>query len=239
MQKNYIYGRNTVIDALKNIKVYHVYLLNGFNDKYIFSLLNEKNINYSFVDISKLRTLSNNNNHQGIVAEVEKFNYCSIDDIISYSKTIINPVVLILDGINDPMNFGAIIRSADAFNVAGIIIKKHNQVGVTPVVSKASTGAINHARIAQVSNLSQALDKLHKSGFWSVASDGSAKTNYEELKYDFPCALVIGSEGNGISNLVLSRCDYVVKIKMFGHVNSLNASVATGILLSYITLKHQ
>ena len=86
MQKNYIYGRNTVIDALKNIKVYHVYLLNGFNDKYIFSLLNEKNINYSFVDISKLRTLSNNNNHQGIVAEVEKFNYCSIDDIVSYSK---------------------------------------------------------------------------------------------------------------------------------------------------------
>ncbi len=239
MNKNYIYGRNTVIDALKYIKVYHLYLLEGFKDKYIFSLINEKHISYSFVDINKLRQLSNNNNHQGIVAEVDKFSYSSLDDIISYSKQFKNPIILILDEINDPMNFGAIIRSADAFKVAGIIIKKHNQVGVTPVVYKASTGAINHIKIAVVSNLNQTLEKLHKNGFWSVAADGSGKTNYEELDYNFPCALIIGSEGYGISNLVLTNSDYIVKINMYGHVNCLNASVATGILLSYIRLKNK
>ncbi len=234
MQKTYIYGRNTITDAIKNIKIYHIYFLNDFKDNKILNLVKNKKIEFSYVDSNKLKQLSNNGNHQGVVAEIDRFEYSSLQDIISNCKKVKNPLILILDGITDPMNFGAIIRSADAFNVQGIIIKKHNQVMVTPSVYKVSTGAINHVKIALVANLNQTLETLKKEGFWSVGSDGNAQISYQDLKYDFPCALIVGSEGFGISKLLLSRCDYVVKIDMFGHVNSLNASVACGILLSHI-----
>ena len=143
-------------------------------------------------------------------------------------------IVLILDEINDPGNFGAIIRTCDAFGVKGIIIKKHNQVMVNATVSKTSTGAINHMKIAQVANLSQAIEKLKENGFWIVGTDGSANTRHNDLKYDFKTALIIGSEGHGVSPLILRRCDYVTKIEMVGHVNSLNASVACAIFLAQI-----
>ena len=143
-------------------------------------------------------------------------------------------IIVILDGINDPHNLGAILRCCDVFNVSGVLIPKHNQVPLTATVAKTSAGAINYVPVALVGNLNQTIEKLKEEGFWIVSTDGSATIDYQSLKYDFNVALVIGSEGQGVSRLVLKNSDYVVKIPQYGHVNSLNASVATGILLAKI-----
>lgn len=235
MQKNYIFGKNTVKDALISVKVHRVFISDTFTDNKFIDDVKKQKIDIVRVNTFELSKMVKGN-HQGVVAEVDRYEYSSLQDIINVSKKKKNPVILILDGINDPGNFGAILRSADAFDVAGVIIKKHGQVMVNSTVAKTSTGAINHVKVAQVSNLSQTLEILKKEGFWSVGTDGLANTRYQDLKYDFPCALIIGSEGEGISPLLLKRCDYKVKIDMYGHVNSLNASVATGIMLAHIKI---
>lgn len=232
----YIFGKNTVRDALTSVKVFKVYLAKGFTDDKFINDVKRAKVAIEVVDNGTLSRMVKGN-HQGIVAEVERYEYSSLEDIIRSAKSMENPIVLLLDSIKDPGNFGAILRSCDAFSVAGVVIKKHGQVMINSTVAKTSTGAINHVKVAQVSNLSQALEALAKEGFWSVATDGYAKVGYQQLKYDFPVALVIGSEGEGISPLVLKRCDHKVAIPMTGHVNSLNASVATGILLSYIRVR--
>ena len=172
--------------------------------------------------------------HQGLVAEIKPYEYCSLEEIIHLGKKKENPVIVMLDGINDPHNLGAIMRSCDVFDVVGIIVKKVNQVSLNSTVAKTSAGAINYVKVAQVANLNNAIQNLKENGYWVVSTDGSGKYNYQDLKYDFPVVLVIGSEGNGVSPLVLKNSDYIVKIPMFGHVNSLNASVATAIILSRI-----
>lgn len=230
----YIYGRNPVIDAIKTKIANKVFLANNSSCREIEELSKKKNINVARISNDELFSLVHNQHHQGAVAEIKSFNYSTIDEVIEYSKKDQYPLILILDGIEDPQNFGSIIRNADAFGVAGIIIKKNRQVDVNPTVYKVSTGAILHVKIAMVSNLSQAIQSLKKVKFWVIASDGSAKQTYQEIDYKMPCALIIGSEGFGISQLVLKNSDYVVKIPMRGHVNSLNASVASGILLANI-----
>ena len=231
---NYVYGRIPSLNAISNKKAVKAFLQNGFSDERILKELKNNRVPFSYVDLSTLDNLSKKENHQGIVLEVKPFEYSDLNSIINYSKKKEHPLILILDEIEDPHNFGAIIRSADAFGVDGIIIKSHNQVLVTPVVSKVSTGAIEFVRIAQVSNLVNAINKLKENGYWVYASDGSASTNYQDLKYDGPIALIVGSEGRGISKIVLNNSDFIIKIPMYGHVNSLNVSVATGILLSRI-----
>ena len=143
-------------------------------------------------------------------------------------------MLLILDGIEDPHNFGAILRSADIFKVSAVIISKHNQIPLNSTVAKTSAGAINYVPVCLVNNLNQAIDKLKAEGYWVVSSDGNADTYYTDLKYDFKTALVMGSEGFGGSKLGLKNSDYSIKIPMHGKVNSLNASVAAGILLANI-----
>ena len=132
-----------------------------------------------------------------------------------------------LDGIVDPHNFGAILRCCDIFGVVGVIISKHNQVPLNGTVTKTSAGAINYVPVVAVSNLNNAIRMLKEAGFWIVSSSGNAETNYQDLKYDFPTVLVIGNEGDGVSQLVIKNSDYLVKIPMYGKVNSLNDSVAT------------
>lgn len=232
--KSYVYGRIPSLNAVSSNKAKKAYLQKGFSDQKLIKELQSKNVPFSFVDIGKLDELSHKGNHQGVVLEVRPFEYSDLNSIITYSKKQERPLILILDEIEDPHNFGAIIRSADAFGVDGIIIKSHNQVLVTPVVAKVSTGAIEYMRIAQVSNLSNTLNKLKENGYWVYSADGSGKQNYQAIKYDGPVALVVGSEGRGISKLVLDNSDFIIKIPMTGHVNSLNVSVATGILLSRI-----
>ncbi len=231
---NVIFGRNPVKEALKANRVNKIYITNNFSDKDINLLLEEKKPYIRVVSSSELDNKSNGGVHQGIAAEVKPYEYLDLDEIIRRSRKETVPVIVILDGINDTHNLGAILRSCDVFNVTGVLIPKHNQVPLNATVAKSSAGAINYVPVAQIGSINQTLQKLKDNGFWIVSTDGSATIDYSKLTYDFPVALVIGSEGKGVSSLVLKNSDYVVKIPQYGHVNSLNASVAAGILLARI-----
>lgn len=234
---NLVYGRNPILSYLDSGKVKKIYLLNGFNDNKIMTAIKKAKITPNYVDASTLNSLTKGGVHQGVAAIIAPFEYSSLEEIIRYSKSKSNPLILILDEINDPHNFGAIIRSCDAFSVDGIIIKNRGQVAVNMTVSKVSTGAINYVRIAQVNNLTSAIKTLKDNGYWIYSADGLGKEDYHKVNYDGPTALVMGSEGFGISRLVLENSDFIIKIPMSGHVNSLNVSVATGIILSRIRNK--
>ena len=230
---NLIFGRNPVKEALRSNRVLKVFIVSNFNDKEINLLLQEKKPYIKVVSNAELDSKTNGV-HQGIMAEIKPYEYLDLDEIIRRSRKVEVPIVVILDGINDTHNLGAILRSCDVFNVTGVIIPKHNQVPLNSTVAKSSAGAINFVPVSQVSSLNQTIQKLKDNGFWVVSTDGSAKIDYPQIKYDFPVALVIGSEGKGVSSLIIKNSDYVVRIPQYGHVNSLNASVAAGILLSRI-----
>lgn len=229
-----IFGRNPVREALKAKRVNSVSLTDSFSDKEILELIKLQNIKVQRITPTQLDNLTHGN-HQGIMAQIKPYEYADLDNIIRLAKKQkTNPIIVILDGINDPQNMGTILRSCDVFGVTGVIIPKFNQVPINATVSKTSAGAVNYVPVALVSNLNQAISKLKENGFWIVSSDGSATQSYTDLKYDFPVALVIGSEGQGVSKLIVKNSDYLVKIPQYGHVNSLNASVAAGILLARI-----
>lgn len=232
--QNYVYGRIPFLNFLNAGRVKEVYIQNGFSDQKILNALKANNVKPNYVDIRTLDCMSNNGNHQGVLAKVEPYKYSSLEEILHLAKSKKNALILILDEISDPHNFGAIIRTCDAFSVDGIIIKSKNQVPVNMTVSKVATGADSFVKIAMVNNLNNAIKDLKIEGFWVYAADGSGKDDYSKLKYDGPIALVMGSEGFGISKLTLENCDFIIKIPMTGHVNSLNVSVATGILLARI-----
>ena len=236
MDKNvdFIYGRNPVREALRAKRVKLIYLTDSMSDKVILEEIKLQHVETKVLSNSDLTNKFKENKHQGVVAIVKPYEYLDLNEIIHRSKKVEIPIILILDGINDPHNLGAIIRSCDVFNVSGIVIGKHNQVPLNATVAKTSAGAINFVPVALVNNVNSALEKLKENGFCVVSTDGEASINYQDLKYDFPVALVVGSEGEGVSKLVLKNSDYIVKIPQYGHVNSLNASVATAILLSRI-----
>ena len=228
-----IFGRNPVREALRAKRVISVSINSSFQDKETLDLIKLQKLQVKVVSNGELDNACQGV-HQGIMAITKPYEYLDLNEIIRRSKLEDVPIVVILDGINDPHNLGAILRSADVFGATGLIISKHNQVPLNATVAKTSAGAINYVPVSLVNNLNQAIDKLKENGFWVVSTDGNASINYQDLKYDFPVALVIGSEGEGVSKLILKNSDYVVKIPQSGHVNSLNASVAAGILLSRI-----
>lgn len=230
---NLIYGRNPIKEALRSNRVKSIYLATGFTNNEILSMVDEASVHVNYVSNKELDNMCDGV-HQGVAAIIKDYEYYSLDAILAKAKKQERPLIVILDGINDPHNLGAILRCADVFNVTGILIPKHNQVPLNATVAKTSAGAINYVPVALVGNLNQVIQKLKDEGFWVVSTDGSAKQNYQDIKYDFNVALVIGSEGQGVSKLVVSNSDYVVKIPQYGHVNSLNASVAAGILLAKI-----
>ncbi len=230
---NLIFGRNPVKEALRANRVSRIYMTANFNDKEINPLLQEKKPAIRVVSTGELDSKCNGV-HQGIAAEVKPYEYLDLDEIIRRSRKEKLPVIVILDGINDTHNLGAILRSCDVFNVTGVLIPKHNQVPLNATVAKSSAGAINYVPVAQIGSVNQTLQRLKDNGFWVISTDGSATIDYSSLTYDFPVALVIGSEGKGVSPLIIKNSDYVVKIPQYGHVNSLNASVAAGILLARI-----
>lgn len=229
-----IYGRNPVREALKTKRTKRIFITPSFSQREILDLISENLVPKVIKSNKELDALTSGASHQGIAAEIKPYEYFSLEYLLAQAKKVTNPIIVILDGINDPHNMGAILRSADIFGAIGVIISKHHQVSLSSTVAKTSAGAINYVPVCLVNNINQTIDILKKNGFWVVSTDGSGQTSYLDLKYDFPVALVIGSEGEGISPLTLKNSDYVVKIPMYGKVNSLNASVAAGILLAKI-----
>lgn len=229
-----IFGRNPVREALNSHRVSAIYLNSGFSHNEILTLISQNNLKINYVTSKELDSMSGGGIHQGVVAIVKDYEYWSLDSVLDRAKKQEHPVFVLLDGIEDTHNLGAILRCADIFDVTAVIISKHNQVPLNATVAKTSAGAINYVPVCLVGNLNQTISRLKEEGFWVVSTDGSAVTEYHKIKYDFKVALVIGSEGQGVSHLVLNNSDYIVKIPQYGHVNSLNASVATGILLAKI-----
>ena len=225
-----VYGKNVLYEALNsNHKIFEVYLREDVvkNDTFIVNKLNQRKIKIHILDKHQMNQMFDGL-HQGYGANIDNFKNYALEDIINPEK---KQLFLILDKLNDPNNLGAIIRSCDAFGVSGIIIPNKNSIGITDTVVKVSTGAIFHVPIVTVSNINQTIDKLKKNNFWIIGTDASAPQEIGDIKNDRNLALVIGSEGYGISSLVAKNCDYLVKIPMVGHVNSLNASVSAGIMI--------
>ena len=231
---NLIYGKNPVVEAINAKKALRVFLISNFNDQKILTLIKNNKLSISNISPNEMDKMASGGVHQGIAAELKPYQTVSLEEIIIRGRKKEKKIIVMLDNISDPHNLGAIIRSADVFEVAGIILPKHNSVSLNATVAKTSAGAINYVPVAIVNNLNQAIKTLKEEGYWIVSTDGSAATSYSSIKYDFPTVVVIGSEGKGVSSLVLKNSDYIVKIPQFGHVNSLNASVAAGILLAEV-----
>ena len=227
----YIYGKNVVYEKLKSDDlVKEAFVFKKFNDQEIIDLLKMKKIDIKWVDKYQLDKMVNGL-HQGIILNVLDFETVSLDNILNNDSKY--PLIVMLDHLEDPHNFGAIIRSCEALGVDGIIIPNDRSVDINGTVIKTSAGAIQYMKIAKVSNLVNTIKVLKDKGYWIIGTDMNG-TSYNEMKYDMPICLVIGNEGKGMSRLVKESCDYVVSIDMVGKTNSLNASVATGIMMAKI-----
>lgn len=225
----YIFGKNTVVSLLKTGKrPQRVYLFDKGNYPEIVQLAKSQNVELSFVAKHRLDKMVDGV-HQGVVAEVEDYKYMELDVLIKNAK---NKLIVMCDQLEDPHNLGAILRTADATGVDGVIIGKHRSVSLTDTVAKVSTGAINTVPVVQATNMVQALKELKAAGYWVVAAENGVKAvDYTEFPVDMPLVLVVGSEGKGVSRIVKEECDILTTIPMAGSVNSLNVSVATAVVL--------
>lgn len=228
----YIYGKNVVLSRLEKDKdIEKIYLQEGFKDK---KILEKINCPVEYVKASRLEKMCNCAYHQGIVAHVKLIPYVPFEKIVEDCKKERFPLIVVLDGVEDPHNLGAILRTCDAVGANAVLVPKHGSAPLTGTVAKVSTGAIDHVPVGQVTNLTNTLKKLKELGYWVVGAEAHESQDYREVDYKCPIALVMGSEGKGISRLVLEQCDFRVKLPMVGHVNSLNVSNATAILLYQI-----
>lgn len=230
-----IEGRNPVIEAIKNNReIDKIMVANSAKEgsiKKIIGMAKEKNLIIQYVDKNKLDEISTSHAHQGVIAQVSEYKYWELEDLIqSVKQKGEDPFFIILDEITDPHNLGTIVRTADAVGAHGVIIPKRRSVHITPVVVKASAGAIEYVPICKVTNIVNTIKKLKEEGLWIAAADMDGEVFYEQ-NLTGALGLVIGSEGFGISRLVKENCDFTVKMPMIGNVTSLNASVAGGILL--------
>lgn len=229
-------GRNAVIALLKSDKTINKLMIaKGERQGSIFEIIKlakEKRIVISEVDKNKLDSLSETMHHQGVIAFVSPIEYKDVDDLLEIARQKGEaPFLLIADEIEDPHNLGALIRSAEIAGCHGIIIPKRRAAAVTEVVVKVSCGATEYLPIARVNNINETIRELKEKGVWIIGTDGNAKTLYYEQDYKGPIAIIIGSEGRGMNKLTMENCDFLVKIPMYGHITSLNASVSGGIVL--------
>lgn len=231
-----IEGRNSVTEYLKSGKdINKLYIQKG--DRHgsileIIKLAKDRKVVIQEVEKTKLDQMSETHNHQGVIAIVPPFDYCDVDDILEFAKSKNEkPFIMILDGIEDPHNLGSIIRTAECTGVHGIIIPKRRAAQVNSTVSKTSAGAVEYMRIARVNNLNDTIKFLQENDVWIYGTDMNGDKFYNEEKYDSGVAIVIGSEGFGMSRLVKENCDFLIKIPMQGKINSLNASVSAGIVM--------
>lgn len=229
-----IEGRNPVLEALRSGRPIHrLYVQDGCQDGPVQTIVREarkRDIMFQFVSRQRLDQLSETGRHQGVIAQAAAYEYAEVGDMLELARKKGEPPFLILlDGIEDPHNLGAIIRTANLAGAHGVIIPKHRAAGLTAVVAKASAGALNFTPVARVTNLSAVIEQLKEEGLWFVCADMGGETMYA-LNLTGPIGLVIGNEGSGVSRLVREKCDMVASIPMKGEINSLNASVAAGVL---------
>lgn len=236
MNEIYVAGRNPVLELLKTDKqIDKLYILKGDlkgSIQKIIGIAKDRKIVIQQVDKMKLDSMSDGNAHQGVVALVTGYEYSSLDEILKFAQNKgESPFLVVLDGIEDTHNLGAIIRTAESAGVHGIIIPKRRSAMVNQTVYKSSAGAVEHIKIAQVTNISQTIDNLKKAGIWFYGADADAEEAYYNTKLTGPIALLIGNEGKGISRIVKEKCDFLVRIPMKGEIGSLNASNAASILI--------
>ena len=229
-----IEGRNAVIEAFRSGKtIDKIFLLDGCQDGPIKTILKEAKKSDTiihFVPKERLEQMSKTGKHQGVIAFCAAYEYASIEDMLNLAREKNeDPFIFLLDNIEDPHNLGAIIRTANLAGAHGVIIPKRRAVGLTAVVAKTSAGALNYTPVAKVTNLSAAIEELKKKGLWFVCADMNGDVMYK-LNLRGPIGLVIGNEGEGVSRLVKEKCDFMAAIPMKGEIDSLNASVAAGIL---------
>ena len=220
-----VYGRNVAKDLLKkNKNIRKIIIQDTFDDKEIKMLLENGNFN---VEKKAKREIDNlcSGVHQGIILDIPDYQYSRLEDLLD------SEIIVILDHLEDPHNLGAIIRTCEAAGIKAIIIPKNRQVGINATVMKTSVGTLENVLVAEVSNIANTIDRLKKEGYWIVGTALENSIDYREINYDGKIALVIGSEGFGISALTAKKCDFLAKIPMYGETNSLNASVAAGIMI--------
>lgn len=230
-----IYGRNVVKEAFfSNREIYELFLLDSIvnKEKGLIDKFKEKGIPITILNKGQMNNRFQGN-HQGFAANVKDYEYCELDDVINPD---VKQCFIILDGLEDPQNLGAILRTADATRMDGIIIPKNHSVSLNGTVAKVSVGAIEHVKMIQVSNISNTITKLKQKGFWIIGTDMAGEKLYSDIDVSTSIAIIIGSEGFGMSRIVREACDYLVNVPMKGYVNSLNASV-TAALLMYEVLR--
>ena len=221
----YVFGKNVANEVINDVKkIKKAYISKNFDEKNIMSVLNRNNIYIKWMEKRDLDKFVDGN-HQGIVLEIDDYEYSDVDELIED-----NGIIVRLDHLEDPHNLGAIIRTCEAAKVSGIIIPKDRSVSVNSTVMKVSAGALEQVKISQVTNLSQTLSYLKKQGYWIVGTDMQG-TNYTDIDYSGKIVIVIGNEGKGMSDIIKKNCDFIAKIPMRGSINSLNASVAAGIII--------
>ncbi len=220
-----VYGRNVARDLLKKGKnIRKIIIQDSFDDKEIISLIEKSNLR---VETKTKREIDNlcSGVHQGIILDIPDYQYSELNELLD------EEIIVILDHLEDPHNLGAIIRTCEAAGIKGIIIPKDRQVGVNATVMKTSVGTLDNVKVASVSNIVNAIEKLKKHNYWIVGTSLENSIDYREIDYSGKIVLIIGNEGAGISSLVSKKCDFLAKIPMYGQTNSLNASVAAGIMI--------
>ncbi|BCJ87358.1 23S rRNA (guanosine(2251)-2'-O)-methyltransferase RlmB [Effusibacillus dendaii] len=229
-------GRHPVIEALKSGRELNKILLaegvEGGSSNEILARAKERGIVVQRVPKAKMDSIATTRNHQGVIAYLAAKEYAELEDILQAAQNSPRPgLIVVLDEIEDPFNFGSILRTADGAGAHGVVIPKRRAVPLTATVAKSSAGAIEHIPVARISNVSQTLELLKKAGYWVVGTDVEADLLYHQADMTQPTVLVIGNEGKGLGEVVKKRCDYLVRLPMIGQVQSLNAGVAAGILL--------
>ena len=232
--ENKIEGRNAVLEALRAGKpIDKLYVLDGCPDGPVRTIIREAKKGDTIINYEKkerLDQLSETGHHQGVIAMAASYEYATVEDILEKAREKGEaPFIFVLDNIEDPHNLGAMIRTANLAGAHGVIIPKRRAVGLTPTVARTSAGAINYTPVAKVTNLKQTMEQLKKEGMWFVCADMDG-TPYYQMNLKGPMGLVIGNEGEGVSRLIKETCDFVASIPMKGDIDSLNASVAAGVL---------
>lgn len=240
-REDLVEGRNAVIELLKSDKtIEQIFIANGKMEgsiNKILGLAKEKKIVVKEVDRKKLDLMSETRAHQGVIAQITPFKYSTVEEMLDLAKSKNeDPFIVILDELEDPHNLGSIVRTAELCGAHGIIIPKRRNVGVTGTVYKASVGAIEHMKIAKVTNINNTIEELKAKNIWIYGADIEGDSYSYETNFSGACGIIVGSEGRGMSNLTKKKCDKLVKIPMVGKINSLNASVAGGIMM-YEVLK--